>query len=935
MQHHMARPGLVSRPMVGAPALSSRRFMQTLDLGALDSKWQQVWKDKYDRRRIQHNLYNNQLPPEARADERKESCPKFIVPMFPYPSGSLHMGHLRVYTIADVIARYRRMKGDNVALPIGWDAFGLPAENAAREHFVAPRDWTNTNIANMKLQLQRINAEWDWDRELSTCDPKYYVHTQRIFISLYQRGLIYQNEAEVNWDPLDETVLANEQVDTNGCSWRSGAKVVQKKLRQWFIRITAYKDALHDGLAELEKNGAWPSYVTEQQRSWMGKVAGHMVKFPLLAWGKKTSTALEAFVEQPTHLFGAQFLALSPKHPLAKSLGRSDAKLQSFMERLETKSTKPHEGYRVPSLQVINPMMGEKYPALPIFVCKPGNGREGPGATIGVPGHNKDDHGFWAENFSGMPVRVAALPPSHRRWQQTNEEIVDELRRRQMIKPFTRWRLRDWLISRQRYWGTPIPIVHCKVCGAVPVPEEKLPVLLPNLAPYHWTKGKRGNPLESASSWINTPCPTCNLPATRDTDTMDTFVDSSWYYGRYADPDNPVLPWGPKAADMSLPIDTYIGGVEHSILHLLYTRFIYKALANTPHLYPKFDTMQASMAAEPLQRLITQGMVHGKTYIDPRNGKFLAPAEVDLSDAQNPKVLATGAAARVSFEKMSKSKHNGVDPTACIDRHGADATRAHMLFLAPVNEVLDWDETSISGVTRWLHKVYDLVQTMAQLPVSAQTPLEYLEHEFAKRLASTMSLSWNQSLSLWRMAQKTIGLTCKGYDNIYALNTVVSTLMKLRTSIQTNELAHDLIRREATSILVRLMAPITPAFAEECWHLLFPAAGSVFEWASFPIADGSLQMHGFQGADQVCALHIDGKLAARLLLKRPMVQLSLGEMDEWTRDSVLATSVVLEKYNRDPIDLKKAESVHVAKRGAMINFVMPKTDRHDRPWQTR
>ncbi|PHH80644.1 hypothetical protein CDD82_1626 [Ophiocordyceps australis] len=934
MQRHMARPRLVPRSVIGVSALPSRRFMQTLDLGALDSKWQQIWNEKLERRRIQHELRIRQLPSDSPADSRLMPCPKFIVPMFPYPSGSLHMGHLRVYTVADVIARYRRIKGDNAALPIGWDAFGLPAENAARERSIDPREWTSANIAHMKLQLQRINAEWDWTRELATCDPNYYAHTQRIFLALYKRGLIYQNEALVNWDPQDQTVLANEQVDANGCSWRSGAKVVKKKLKQWFIRITAYKDALYDGLAELEKDGAWPSHVIEQQRHWMGKTTGYLVKFPLLAWGKPTSTALEAFVEQPAYMSGAQFLALSPKHPLTRCMATTDLELQSFIDRIDAQDTEPHASYRLPSLQAKNPLAEDHLPHVPIFVYNPGH-EEGPGARMGVPGHNKDDQDFWAKNMPREPVRVAAVTPNHSKWDETNLQIVRELQRASMAKPFTRWRLRDWLISRQRYWGTPIPIVHCKVCGAVPVPEENLPVKLPQVAPLHWERRKAGNPLESAAAWINTPCPTCTQPASRDTDTMDTFVDSSWYYGRYADPDNPVLPWGPMASERSLPIDTYIGGVEHSILHLLYTRFIYKALANTPGLYPKFETMEAGMRAEPLQRLITQGMVHGKTYIDPSNGKFLVPAEVDLSDAQNPKVVATGAAAKVSFEKMSKSKHNGVDPTACIDKHGADATRAHMLFQAPVNEVLNWDETNISGVTRWLHKVHDLVLNMAELPVSAQTPLDYLEHEFEKRTAGPMGLSWNESLSLWRMAQNTIVLARDDYDKIYALNTVVSTLMKLSKSIQANTMAHDMIKREATSILVRLMAPITPAFSEECWRLLFPAAGSVFEWASFPIPDGTLQMKHFQGVDQSCALHIDGRFAARLMLKRPKVQLSIEEMDEWTKDSVLATSVVLEKYSRDPIDLKKAESVHVAKQGALINFVMPKTRRDDNPRKTK
>ncbi|KAL7949112.1 hypothetical protein V8C42DRAFT_351400 [Trichoderma barbatum] len=919
------------------PRHVARRWY-AVDLVALDKKWRQVWDQKPT---------NGEPRAAALSDSQKHS---YILPMFPYPSGTLHLGHLRVYTIADVIARYHTLKGDNVLLPMGWDAFGLPAENAALERGVPPDGWTKSNISKMKSQLDVMNGSWDWSRELTTCDPDFYKHTQKLFLMLHERGLAYQAEAEVNYDPVDKTVLANEQVDANGFSWRSGAKVEKRKLKQWFFRISEFSEDLLKDLDSLAKDGAWPEHVISQQRNWLGKSTGALIKFPLMALGRaKVDTALEVFTTRPDTLFGVQYLALASNHPVVAQLAKHDPELQAFLDTLPGLPADSKVGYLLPHIRGINPLaFHEETPdatkeSLPIYVASYVLGDYGEGAVMGVPGHDTRDHAFWREHSTDEPVRMVLAasedesttvlknePFVHHGYmtehsgmyqgkhsKEAGEMMVRMLEGAELAKPTTKWRLRDWLISRQRYWGAPIPIVHCDSCGTVPVPDEQLPVLLPEVD-NHWAQGKAGNALESSPDFVETECPKCSGPARRDTDTMDTFVDSSWYYARFADPQNPTQLFSPEAAK-SLPVDIYIGGVEHAILHLLYARFIYKFLATTP-LLPQYSEADA-LSAEPFKRLITQGMVHGKTYIDPDSGKFLKPEEVDLEDPLNPRVVATGAPATVAFEKMSKSKHNGVDPTEFTSKYGVDPTRAHMLFQAPVGDVLNWDESKIAGVTRWLQKLHDQVVALAKSPEKSLPAKEYFATRGSPPSNDKEKLAkWDSETALWRETQNKIESVTRGYEKIYALNVVVSDLMTLTNELAQHKQADQGIRRQTADAIIRLMAPITPAFAEECWSLLHPSEGSIFKSAGFPVQDGSLPM--LQAVHIKCAVQINGKLRATVTIPRPSSDLKGDALRDWLVDAILETEEGKSRFGEGKYNVRSARRTIPVDGGKVINFVI-------------
>jgi leucyl-tRNA synthetase len=882
--------------------------------------------------------------------------------MFPYPSGYLHLGHLRVYTIADVVARFHSLQGSNVLLPMGWDAFGLPAENAAIERGVNPAAWTRANIAKMKEQLGLMNGSWDWSRELSTCDPAFYKHTQKIFLLLQERGLAYQAEAEVNYDPVDKTVLANEQVDVNGCSWRSGAKVEKRKLKQWFLRISEFRESLLQDLDVLAKNDAWPERVLAMQKNWLGKSTGATVKFPVMAFSHDMHAAIEVFTSRPDTLFGVQYLALAATHPVVAKLAERDPELQAFLDTLPGLPPDSKVGYMLPHIRAVNPLAyHDETPdatkqSIPVYVASYVIGDYGEGAVMGVPGHDVRDHAFWKTHHYDEPVRfVLAASEDESTTAMMNDPFVDHgimtehsglykgksskeagqmlvsmLEQAGLAEPVEKWRLRDWLISRQRYWGTPIPIVHCGSCGAVPVPDEQLPVVLPEVDD-HWAGKKTGNPLETLDEWVNTPCPKCNGPAKRDTDTMDTFVDSSWYYMRFIDAHNKDAPFSADKAKAMLPVDLYIGGIEHAILHLLYARFIYKSLM-TSSLVPG-DEEAAATAHEPFQRLITQGMVHGRTYVDPSTGRFLRPDEVDLSDPLAPKVVATGETATVTYEKMSKSKHNGVDPTNVIAQHGADATRAHMLFQAPVSEILDWDGDKIVGVTRWLGRVHDLVQRVG--PASAEaaelsTPKIYFEATASKlgSMSARELAQWDADVAVWRDVQRTIASVTASYEKVYALNTVVSDLMSLANTIQDNAgVLSEGIRREAVSALLRMMAPITPAFSEECWSLLgFQSqGGSMFRGegkARFPVVDGTLEMAALQPRKQTCAVQVNGKLRVVVDIPKPESGLAGDQLREWIVREILNTDEGKAKLANGSTDVAQARKVIVIREGKLVNFVL-------------
>ncbi|KAK9439462.1 leucyl-tRNA synthetase [Metarhizium brunneum] len=934
----ISRPSLTQLPV--APAASLQRWY-AVNLNSLDGKWRKIWSEA--------NEAGLEQPNNPKASDRKTN---YVLPMFPYPSGSLHLGHLRVYSIADTVARYHRLKGDDVLLPMGWDAFGLPAENAALERGIDPAVWTRSNIKKMKEQLGSMNGSWDWSRELTACDPEFYKHTQKLFLMLHERGLAYQAEAEVNYDPVDKTVLANEQVDANGCSWRSGAKVEKRKLKQWFFRTSEYREALLRDLDELATNNAWPERVISQQKNWLGKSTGALVKFPIMAMGGvNVGSAIEVFTTRPDTLFGVQYVALAASHPVVAELAKKDAELQAFLDTLPGLPPDSKVGYLLPHLRAINPLAyHDETPdatkaSLPIYVAPYVLGDYGEGAVMGVPGHDQRDHSFWKTHQEDQPVRIVlaasedesttTLPMSEpylehgvmthhsgafkgKHSVEAGQIMVRMLEAAHLAKSVEKWRLRDWLISRQRYWGTPIPIIHCASCGAVPVPDEDLPVRLPNVE-KHWAKGKTGNALESSPEFVNTSCPKCKGPARRDTDTMDTFVDSSWYFARFIDPHNTQQLFSPKASKM-LPVDTYIGGIEHAILHLLYARFVYKFLASTS-LMPEYTDETAS-SAEPFKRLITQGMVHGRTFINPENGVFLKPDEVDLSDPSSPKIMATGVPAKVAFEKMSKSKHNGVDPTECIAKYGADATRAHMIFQAPVGDILNWDEAKISGVTRWLQRLHDQVVAVATADESRPAK-DLLEEKFGRvgSMSSEELTQWDADAALWREVQHTIASVTQSYDEVYSLNTIVSDLMRLTNTLAGSQ-ANEAIKKHACNILTRLVAPITPAFADECWSVLHPSKGLIFDTCTFPSQDGTLDSAMLQPRQRSCAVQINGKMRGVVDIPTPPPELQGDALKDWVVREILKTEQGKERFGEGKYDVARAKRVIAVRGGKVMNFVL-------------
>ena len=787
-----------------------------------------------------------------------------------------------------------------------------------------------------------------WIQEISTCDPDFYRHTQKIFLMLHDKGLAYQAEAEVNYDPVDQTVLANEQVDANGCSWRSGAKVEKRRLKQWFLKISEFREALLQDLEVLTKDEAWPERVVAMQKNWLGKSQGAMIKFPIMAHSQDVHAAIEVYTTRPDTLFGVQYLALSASHAIVQRLAESDPELQAFLDTLPGLPPDSKVGYMLPSLRAINPLAyheqtpDETKQSLPIYVAPYVLGDYGEGAVMGVPGHDLRDHAFWKEHHYDKPVRfVLAASEDETTTAMPNEPFLEHgfmtehsgpfkgktskmaaemlikmLETAELAKPVEKWRLRDWLVSRQRYWGTPIPIIHCDSCGTVPVPDNELPVTLPEVD-NHWAEGKPGNPLETASEWVNTSCPKCSGPAKRDTDTMDTFVDSSWYFMRFVDPHNTEAPFSKENASL-LPVDLYVGGIEHAILHLLYARFIYKFLM-TSSLGPDASP---EVIHEPFTRLITQGMVHGKTFIDPSNGRFLKPEEVDLQDASQPKVAATGEQAVISYEKMSKSKFNGVDPTEFIAKYGADATRAHMLFQAPVSDVVNWDEDKISGVTRWLGRIHDLATSTQDLSVLSRED-DVTEHiksraQRAHEMKGAALKEWDIDTAVWRGVQQTVLSVTDSYQKVNSLNTIISDLMVLTNTIVSNAGGNAAIRTLAVSALVRMLAPVAPAFASECWQLLGGKEALFSGAVRFPVPDGTLPL--MKPREQPCAVQINGKVRAVVDIPIPAEGMTQDELEAWMVDKIT------EKPEAAKLpaaaELRAAKRIIVVKTGKVVNFVL-------------
>jgi leucyl-tRNA synthetase len=761
----------------------------------LEPKWQKIWEEK-----------GLDLTPEA------DGRPKFYaLSMFPYPSGNLHVGHTRNYVITDVVARLKRMQGYRVLQPMGWDAFGLPAENAAIDRGIHPVGWTLQNVTQMRSQLKQMGLSYDWDREVTTCLPDYYRWTQWLFLQFLQAGLAYQKEATVNWDPIDQTVLANEQVDNEGKSWRSGAQVEKRLLRQWFLKITDYAEQL---LQDLDKLPHWPERVKTMQANWIGKSVGAELNFPIKIDGKskgkqKQPNSITVFTTRPDTVYGVTYVVLAPEHPLVKqiTIPAQAATVEAFVAEVaniseidRTAEDKPKRGVAT-GATAINPFTGQE---IPIWIADYVLYEYGTGAVMGVPAHDVRDFAF-AKQY-GLSIQTVILPTLEASQELTaaytdagimvnsgefdglesivaKTKIVELAERQAWGKARVQYRLRDWLISRQRYWGCPIPVIHCPSCGVVPVPDADLPVRLPEDVKF---TGRGGNPLAQLESWVNIPCPSCGTPAKRETDTMDTFIDSSWYFLRYTDAHNDKAAFDVAKVNDWMPVDQYVGGVEHAILHLLYSRFFTKVLRDRGLL--KFD--------EPFQRLLTQGMVQGLTYKNPKTGKFIPSDQVNLEQPIDPE---TGDALVRVYEKMSKSKYNGVSPGEVIAKYGADTVRMLTLFKAPPEKDLEWDDADVEGQFRFLNRVWRLVE------------------EFSDRdRASTAAIDKN----LRRAIHTAIKEVSEDLQGDYQFNTAISELMKLSNALQDSNDKTSATYAEGIATLMHLMAPFAPHITDELWSML-------------------------------------------------------------------------------------------------------------------
>ena len=759
------------------------------------------------------------------------SKPKFYaLSMFPYPSGNLHMGHVRVYTIVDVIARLKRMQGFRVLNPMGWDAFGLPAENAAIERNIHPAKWTYSNIAQMKVQLDALGISFDWNKEIATCSPNYYKWTQWMFLQFVSAGLAYQKEAIVNWDPIDQTVLANEQVDTEGRSWRSGAKVERKQLRQWFFKITDYAEQL---LQDLDQLDGWPERVRTMQANWIGKSTGAQVTFKT-----EIGADLEVYTTRPDTLWGASFMVISPEHPLVEKLTKPEqsAAIKAYQEASASKSEidRTAEGKEKTGVwtgsYATNPVNDLQ---IPIWIADYVMMDYGTGAIMAVPAHDQRDFEF-AKKF-GLEIKVVVQPidqtldgstitkaftdsgvmansgpldgiTAGKGKDQSVDVAVQWLESQTKGKGTINYRLRDWLVSRQRYWGSPIPIIHCPDCGAVPVPDDQLPVELPEDVEF---SGK-GSPLAKLESWVNVPCPSCGTPAKRETDTMDTFMCSSWYFMRYPDAQNDKAAFDPSIANDWMQVDQYVGGIEHAILHLLYSRFFTKVVRDRGLLN----------CNEPFKRLLTQGMVQSKAYKNSKTGQYITPE--NISDITNPVDPETGDVLDVVYEKMSKSKYNGVAPSDVIDKYGADTARMFILFKAPPEKDLEWDDADVEGQFRFMNRIWRVVT------------------ESGVKANSTTIASGNFSKSekdLRRSIHIAIKEITEDLTDDYQFNTAISELMKLNNALNDFTQKDSHVFAEGIQTLLRLLAPFAPHIADELWHSI--GNSESVHTQTFPVLDST------------------------------------------------------------------------------------------------
>jgi leucyl-tRNA synthetase len=831
------------------------------------------------------------------------SRPKYyVLSMLPYPSGALHMGHVRNYMIGDVIARHKRMTGHNVLQPMGWDAFGLPAENAAIRHRTAPAKWTYANIEHMRAQLQAMGFALDWSREFATCRPDYYVHEQRMFVRLMKEGLAYRRNSVVNWDPVDQTVLANEQV-IDGRGWRTGALVEKREIPQWFLKITDYAQELLDGLDSLD---GWPDPVKTMQRNWIGRSEG--VEFAFDVDG--SDEQVHVYTTRPDTLMGATFLSIAAEHPLARKAAEDDPALAAFIAELsrggvsEAELETQEKRGRDTGLRAIHPVTGEQ---MPIWVANFVLMGYGTGAVMAVPGHDQRDWEF-AQAHS-LPIRMVVVDRGvfdalgeigHDLAQGVGADLMrSALRGRSMdayglsaavgaVEDFERmvmeqgaftergwlvnsgefdgmdfdeafeaiaarlesegrgrrrvnFRLRDWGVSRQRYWGCPIPVIHCRACGAVPVPEDQLPVVLPEDVEFMGT----GSPIKADPQWRRTTCPQCGGPAERETDTFDTFMESSWYYARYTSPGAGTQV--DARADYWLPVDQYIGGIEHAILHLLYFRFYHRLMR---------DAGLVS-SDEPARNLLTQGMVVAETYYreNPDGSKdWINPADVEVQRDDRGRV--TGAALRADggqvhvggIEKMSKSRNNGVDPQAMIARYGVDTVRMFSMFAAPPDQSLEWNEAGVEGMARFLRRFWREVATHASQPGHP---------DLTAILAAGATLSPDQK-TIRRHLHETIAKVADDYGRRHSFNTAIAALMELLNHVARFDDPSDAgraVRHEALEAMVLLLNPVTPHLSHALWQVLGHPE-TLLEDVPFPRPDPA----ALEREAVVLAVQVNGKL---------------------------------------------------------------------------
>ena len=788
-----------------------------------DRRWQVRWAQA-------HSFY---------ADSNSNKPKTYVLEMFPYPSGRIHMGHVRNYTMGDVIARYRRMQGHEVLHPMGWDAFGMPAENAAMERKVHPGEWTRANIEAMRDQLKSIGFALDWEREFATCDPSYYGHEQALFLDLYDAGLVYRKESEVNWDPVDMTVLANEQV-IDGRGWRSGALVERRKLSQWFLKITDFADDLLEGLKELDQ---WPDKVRVMQENWIGKSRGLQFRFRL-AEPIDSIEQVEVFTTRPDTIFGSSFVAVAADHPVAQAVAAVDAEASAFIAECKAGGTSAAQletaekkGFRT-GIEVVHPLDPQWH--LPVYIANFVLMDYGTGALFGVPGHDQRDFEFAAkydlpikrvvapfvelasepigdeaETASGVSVNSDFLDGLTT--EQAQAEVIRRAEAAGWGKGTIQYRLRDWGVSRQRYWGTPIPIVHCATCGAVPVPRTQLPVVLPDDIEFD----RPGNPLDRHPGWKHVSCPACGGSATRETDTLDTFVDSSWYFIRFAS--QPAdQPFDRDEAEKWLPVAQYIGGVEHAILHLLYARFLTRALKRLGRI----------SITEPFRGLFTQGMVTHETY-RAGDGSWLSPDEVKRNGDDWVRIEDGAPVTPGRVEKMSKSKRNTVDPEPILAKYGADAVRWFMLSDSPPERDLEWSEAGIEGASRFVQRVW--------------------------RLASTSKPASGEDEALKRKLHRTTAAVGEAIEGLQ-FNKAIAQLYELTTAIE--KAKPSVTRHEAIRTLILLAAPAAPHLAEESWAVL--GESGLIADAPWPSFDPALLVD-----EQVTlAVQVNGKLRDTLSAPR-------------------------------------------------------------------